>query len=655
MNNDFELPADVKEQFLFKDIKKPSEWAEKEFKLGKGYGEQGQFSFDGREWQRDIVDAPLYYKTVIVCKPVQIGGSLCAIDVPWAWWNKFVGGRSLIVYADKDTSEDVFEERIKDNIKNNLPDIWSGLEDDLRREKIILNNGISRCGSANIENDFATFPASLVCLDEVSKYKSNFDVIGAARGRQKSYKGIPGYHGILIIVSSPKRHGDPLYNEIHGGGVLVLRCQFPCPRCGEYHELMDENIKELPNDKGEYDHNPTRIRLDGAAVYECPKCKGVIADIDRWKMLPKYRWVADDEVVAKDGQIKNENSLRYKSDSVCFWPNRLVSMPDKFTFADCLSAFFTARQSVDPKAWETYWNEDMARFINPRTEKVSYSHLMQKCGDYLQYSEQARLPNEVVILFAGIDTQDDGFYFVVRGFGHGMESWLVREGFIHCDMKESVNHDPRVVLEIIRRGILQPRYLKKDGTEIGIYAGFIDEGGHRQRDVHFICRHIPIFRAYKGSSSPNSDSIKKSEKGEHYMGNTRQLSELVQKYMESSTWHLPNDITKTYLEQVVKQYWEEEKDRHGNIKYKWVSGNNDHYRDCENYVMGLVLLNNLAERLNDTERIEQLKRAVDKKTGDVVSLVSTQEKLHEINKTTAPRRVDPTSYRDKLRSGRRFI
>jgi phage terminase large subunit GpA-like protein len=669
------LDEDTRSLFASKKIPRPSDWAPGNVHLGIAYGEQGAFSFNGREWQKDIVDAYFCrilagckpkeddellggYKTVMVCGPVQIGKSIAGIDIPWIWWNKFVGGRSLVVYADLETAKDTFDEKIKNNIKQNLSELWDGNEDHLRREKVLLLNGICRCGSANVENDFATFPSDLVQLDEVSKYQSSkketngFDAIGAARGRQKSYKGVAGYHGILSLVSSPKKHRDPFYNEIHKGGVLILRCQMPCPVCGFYHELTDENIKELPNERGEFDHNHARISQDNAAVYECPNCKGIIHDIDRWKMLKKYIWVADGEEVDKDGNIKNESPLRRKADDVCLWFNRLLSMPDKWTFADCLSAFFAARSSMDARAWETYQNEDMARFMSPKSEAPSYSYLLSKCLDYYQYSESARVPDGVEILFCGVDTQDDGFYYVVRGYGKNMETWLIRHDFIKCDMSLDTYKDPKNVLEVVKNNLLTPVYFKNDGTIMDIYAGFIDEGGHRQADVHFLCKHLHFLKSYKGSSSPGANLIARSKTGDHFLGNTQSLSEIVAKFIAGSSWYYPKDIGKTYLEQVVSQYWQEERDLKGNLKYKWVSGRNDHYRDCENYIMAMVMINNLQEKLTTESGLSAIRHAVTRNINRVQPTITAEAKPPQQRHERPNPFKDTGRYREMLRQPR---
>ncbi len=116
--HEFPLTDEERMLYPFKTMMRPSEWAVKKMKFGHGYGETGDFSFEGREWQREILDAPLTYSTIIICGPVQIGKCVVGNDVPWLWWNENVGGRSLVAYTDKEKVEAVFTEKMKDNIKN---------------------------------------------------------------------------------------------------------------------------------------------------------------------------------------------------------------------------------------------------------------------------------------------------------------------------------------------------------------------------------------------------------------------------------------------------------------------------------------------------------------------------------------------------------
>jgi hypothetical protein len=129
------------------------------------------------------------------------------------------------------------------------------------------------------------------------------------------------------------------------------------------------------------------------------------------------------------------------------------------------------------------------------------------------------------------------------------------------------------------------------------------------------------------------------------------LSEMFQRFIDAPNWHYPKDVGRQYLEQVVRQYWQEEKARNGDVKYKWVSGGQDHYRDCENYIMALIAFNNIQERLNEDARIEALTVAVARKAGPQEQAAPVPTRPQDQRRHA----VDPTAYRESLRQGRRFI
>lgn len=630
------LPQYVKDAIPFKRIMRPSEWAQEKMILGTGYGEQGPVSFAGREWQVEIVDAYMTYKKIIVCGPVQVGKTLAGLEIPWAWWQDNVGGHSLIVYEKEQKVRDVFEERTRHTVKDTLRHLWSGVDDDLRQDKIVLTNGIARCGSANVE--LGTFAADLVQLDEIAKYRSGFDIVGNAEGRMKSYKGLPGYHAIMGIVSSPKRVDDYLYKQVSSPATLILRYKMPCPRCSFYHELTDANIKEIPNEDKEFDHDPVRIRLDGAAKYECPRCGQDILDGERFNMIARGVWATDNEEISPAGTIVSRDKMRDRTDTVCFWFNRLVSTPDRWRWSDCLSTFFAARNSSDPQVWEMYQNEDMARFIDPHTKTITAPMLMLKCQEYYQYGERAMLPDDVVVMTAGIDVQDSGFWYSVVGWGQGMESWRVLHNFFRSDTNNPESKDYAMVSNNFIAELFGRNYMRKDGVSVDLLLAFMDEGGHRRDLVHFIARREARIRPYKGSSSKNAEPIRASKNDIHVMGNTQYWSELVNNQMAGDRWHLPRDVSKEYLSQVVQQTWKEKLDKRGNKKYEWVSGKDDHLRDAENLALAAAYYLRLPERLGNSESIMRTKIELAR----IADANRKRLKMTEHSKAVS----DPFAYRD---------
>jgi hypothetical protein len=215
----------------------------------------------------------------------------------------------------------------------------------------------------------------------------------------------------------------------------------------------------------------------------------------------------------------------------------------------------------------------------------------------------------VVIILCGIDTQDKGFYFVLRGFGTGKESWLLDCDWIPCDMPK--DKDPGEVLGAIQRRINRRceggAYHTQDGRQLYITMALWDRGGHKANFVDYCVARMPQFCAYIGSVEKLSPLIKQSDKNGIYWGNTENLSRIVDSDSLLENWHLPEDVPKDYMDQFVRQYDKEEIDRYGNKKSRRVKGGIDHYRDCENYIQGCVISLGLDELLFDGNKIDEAK------------------------------------------------
>ena len=103
----------------------------------------------------------------------------------------------------------------------------------------------------------------------------------------------------------------------------------------------------------------------------------------------------------------------------------------------------------------------------------------------------AQVPEDVLVLTAGVDVQDDRFEVEVVGWGVGKESWGIRYQKIYGDMlKEQVWRD--------LDAFLTATFSKKDGTQLPILCTCIDSGGHHTDQVSASPRS-----ATSGASSPS--------------------------------------------------------------------------------------------------------------------------------------------------------
>jgi phage terminase large subunit GpA-like protein len=541
-----------------------------------------------------MVNSILYFDWVSFIAAVQTGKSMGTEGIS-AYFIDNYPMNMMFIYEKRDKIEEVFDERLKPMIQQ-VPAIrkyWNGDENNLSKKRLKLIHMIMRVASAGLKGDIATHNAGLVIGDEYAKWpKKDFSQVKAIEGRTQASRMV-GKKTKILLCTSPDNDQDPSFVECHKPNTYIFNPHYECPICGHWQYLIDRQIKEKPNKKGEFDHNPERIRTERAAYYECERCKGNIEEEERLQMSFGVRWMEQKSKIPFDKVITNP--IRWKR-AVMQW-NRLVDVT--WTFSDCLATFFEAQSSPNINDLKTYMNEDMADWVKLRAQKYSKKYIKSKCLNYFQYGEDAFVPDGVSILYAGVDTQDSGFYYVIRGFGANMESWLIRHGFITCDMNTDEFKNPMAVYERFRTEIFRYPLKKKCGKMMHIEWAFIDRGGHRSTDVDTICNHMHNFFPYIGSTSKFSELVEYKDKSGLYFGNTEKLSIQVASDIKTNLWHVPIDVTDDYCEQLLEQYYEEYTDSRGHRKKKFITGDDtgkaDHYRDCENLIKG-ALFNCMQER-----------------------------------------------------------
>lgn len=577
------------------------EWAEKHFILSKAYVNPGRYI--PHQWQRDVLDSIRHYNQVYFQAPVQTGKSLLGeIQAMYAIDTWSLNG--MFVYANEKTVKKVFKFRIREAITSipQLSQYWSGREDDLTISNLELRNCLWGVASAENKNDLASFPAGFVYGSEVSKYRpKDFNPIDMMRGRQQAYLERGIYKRVL--ESSPLDEGDIFHQEIYKSGTIIVMPHVRCPHCHDWQVLTDSQIMDMTGTK---DSGALRRKKEKAVRYECIACHQEITEKQRVRILNDVVWAAQEidqvgfkqkgELISPTGEVERDPK---DYEAICYNWNRLIT--PAYKFYECLARFFESSRST--RKLRVYTNEDMARFWETKKGKQSGDDLKDKAVGYYQSGESIEVPEGVVVCTVGIDTQDTGFYYVIRGYGRDMETWLIKEDFIECSKKREIYKNKGEVLKLFERELL--KYVPDT-----IRFGFIDRGGHRSDLVDFLVEKIPWLHAYIGATriNPKEPYVKESTTANHFMGQTQLLAEEVADYMEGEKWHLPVDIGDEYLKQVVAQYYIEEEDKNGQPVQRWVTEANDHYRDCENYNFAAAFFLHLDKALFSGEGIARIKK-----------------------------------------------
>lgn len=610
------------------------EWAEKNIRLiSPGYTRPGPYR--ARPWQREIINAHHYWDKIYEVGATQVGKST-NIDIVMYYYQSVIGLNGMVAYAETATVESVFNLRIKDMIRNNpvLRENWSGKEDDLTTSNLKLKNCLWRIASAQNQNDMATFSAAICIGSEVAKWKKmkTFNPVLMLTGRSGDFYSTSETK--LLLESSPFEIGDYLYKEVHKSGCLIVTPHYKCPHCGGFQEWSDYQIKlRKSNDNPDPDHAPERIREEGerAVYYECIHCKQEITEKDRAAVDCGIIWAApkieqedfkqDGEKILDDGTIPTrlEGGKRRGYDAIAYRFPRLVDI--SYPFYKNLALFFETKD--DPQARRTYETETMARWPKRQARKIEVNYLeSKKVRGFFQYGEMHRIPEDVLILTFGGDSQKNGFYYTIFGWGYMMSCWLIRHDFIKCAMDPNQNH--QITYAMFSEAIYADPLLWFDGAEANWKYGLLDRGGHRPDDVDFICKHMVNIKPYVGL--PKYDEKKppifKSENGSWYLGQPQMLSDFTGTLLGSDMIYFPWDTGDEFFDQVWRQFFESRINVRGEKEEVWIHGyagdgkassgdesgtGPDHYRDCFNLAYGALKIAGIDKKLFNKDFCSSLK------------------------------------------------
>ena len=184
------------------------------------------------------------------------------------------------------------------------------------------------------------------------------------------------------------------------------------------------------------------------------------------------------------------------------------------------------------------------------------------------------------------DTQDDGFWYEIRGFGDGLPgtSWQVREGFVES-------------LDTLENILWEDEYRDRDDNLYHVQFGFIDAMGHRTAEVYEWCtKHrgkvLPIqgkqtlpapyaftnLEFYPGGKKPLPGGLQLVRLNTTYYKN-----KLVSKFQigqgEPGSWNFNSDTSDRWLQMMLSEYLNE----YG--VYEEVSGAENHGFDVSGYLL----------------------------------------------------------------------
>lgn len=426
-----------------------SQWADRYRQLSsESSAEAGKWSTSRAEYQRGMMDAVSdpSIETVVLMTGAQIGKTELI--------NNVVGfhihqdpAPMLVVQPTLEMAQTWSKDRLAPAVRD-TPVLSAKIKDPRSRDsgnttlhKVFAGGHVTACG-ANSPSSLASRPCRLILCDEVDRYPASAgtegDPVSLAKKRSTTF-----WNRKIILVSTPTEKGhsriEAAYAESDQRKYFVS-----CPDCGEEQVLRWANVRW---DEGK----------PHTACYTCEECGTLWNDAQRYRAIRYGKWKA-----TADGDGKTAGF-------------HLSGLYSPWTpLEEAVRDFLASKR--DPMRLKTWVNTFLGETWEDQGEQVDEHDLMERSEDWGN-----ELPDEVLLLTAGVDVQDDRLEIEIVGWGRGEESWSINYRTIYGDPSTA-----DLWMQLDQH--LQQSFTHPTHGDMSLRSTCIDSGGHYTQQVYNYCR-----------------------------------------------------------------------------------------------------------------------------------------------------------------------
>ena len=383
-------------------------------------------------------------------------------------------------------------------------------------QKIFPGGHLTMVG-ANSPSSLASRPIRAVLGDEIDRFPvsagTEGDPVSLVVKRTATF-----WNRIIVLVSTPTNKGASRIEAAYEEGDKRQRwC--PCPECDEHQTLKWAQIRW-------HDSNPE------TAEYVCEHCGSCWTDPQRIAATRAGEWRASAEFTG----------------TASFHVPGLLS---PFTpMSQAVREFLEARK--DPALLKVWVNTYLGETWEETGEQLDSHELYDRREDY-----ETRIPEDVTILTAGADVQDDRLEVEIVGWGDDYESWSIDYHVIYGDPSA-----PEVWTELTR--YLKQMFVHPIFGDTVIRRTCIDTGGHYTQQVYNYCRgKIPTILPIKGVGGEGKPLVGRPSRNNIgkvplYPVGTNTAKELVMQRLrakpdEAGRCHFPMHYDQEYFNQITAE------------------------------------------------------------------------------------------------------
>ena len=317
--------------------------------------------------------------------------------------------------------------------------------------------GMLTMTGSNSPANLASVPARYVFGDEIDRWAKDAGGEGNPASLLEA-RTATFYNSKIVMCSTPTVRGS---STIEAEFMLGTQEYWAakCPHCGEFRFITFDNIRFEHEKIVEGTHERFVI---GDIAYCCPEC-GCLST-EREMRAAEHKWIARNPDAAATGTRS-------------FWINAFSSpwVPWEHVIRRFLEA------GEDARKLKTVFNTLLGQLWEERGDIADVDELADSREEY-----GVELPDGVLCLTCGVDTQDNRLEYEVVGHGLFEETWGIQRGVLwgRPDAPES-DTSPNVWQQL--DGVIDRAWRYNDGKTLKISVTFVDSGGHHTQDVYREC------------------------------------------------------------------------------------------------------------------------------------------------------------------------
>jgi phage terminase large subunit GpA-like protein len=305
----------------------------------------------------------------------------------------------------------------------------------------------------------ASTPARYIIGDEIDRWAlsagSEGDPWSLAVARTTTF-----YNAKMVAVSTPTIKGFSKIESLFYDGTQEYWC-YQCPDCGAWHNIVFDDIK--------FDFETVKIGKRknfnvNSVHWCCPSC-ACVHDEAGMRAQPA-RWIAENPDAINKGRRS-------------FWISAFSS-PWR-SWEEIVLRFLEAKD--DPEKLKVFYNTILGELWEDRGDVEDEDTIMARREEYGTRADGSpiELPDGVLVLTCGVDTQDDRLEYEVVGHGRYGETWGIKKGIIMGDPNDD---EPWRRLD----EVVDHVYKFENGRGLVISMTCVDSGGHKTQSVYKQCR-----------------------------------------------------------------------------------------------------------------------------------------------------------------------